>query len=158
MADEMARMLLAPGPLAAYAPELLRFLEAFPRRRLADSEGFLYWSREVYGLKPVISATHVTIYTRTVGGTPMSFVVSRGLYASHYFQGSMALTLAIEAPGAASPALYLVYVNRSRVDALDGAFGGLKRWIAGRRVRGGMDETLSGLRQRLEEDYRTPGA
>jgi hypothetical protein len=160
MGDEMASLLADARSLGVYAPELLDYLEAFPRQRLQGSESFLYWSKEAYGLKPVISATHVTIYTKiagTGGAVPMSFVASRGLYASHYFQGSLALTLAIEIENEPSPAMYLVYVNRSRVDALSGAFGGLRRWIASRRVRGGMKESLEGLKRRLETNYQNFG-
>ena len=101
----------------------------------------------------MISLTHVTIFSKMHGDTSMSFVASRGFYTSHYFEGSLALTMAMEARSAAPPAVYLVYINRSRVDALRGAFSGLRRWAAGRRVRDELGTTLNALRKRLEQDY-----
>lgn len=156
--EALAGVLAASGVLAVYAPELVKFLEDFPGRRLPDSESFLYWSKEVYGLKPVTSVTHVTIYTKTVGSAPVSFIVSRGVYADHYYEATMALTLAAEIPGSEPPAIDFVYVNRSRVDALGGPLGGLKRWIATRRVRNGMTDTLGGLKRRLERRYSAGNA
>jgi hypothetical protein len=153
VAEDMSALLAATDLLTRHAPELSRFFEHFPAEP-DGTESFLYWSKEVFGLKPVISVTHVVIHTTRLDGTPLSFVASRGVYASHYFDGSLALTLAVEAADASTPAVYLVYVNRSRVDSLGGALGGLKRWIASRRVRDGMDDTLKGVRQRLEENYR----
>jgi hypothetical protein len=156
MGDDLASLFAGASYLAESASELRLFFTEFPHRRLAGADGFLYWSKEAYQLKPVISVTHVAIYSTTIGTARASFIASQGLYASHYFEGSLALTLAIEAQAPESPAIYLIYVNRSRVDALGGGFGGLKRWIASRRVRDGMETTLKGLKQRLETDYSAP--
>jgi hypothetical protein len=153
VAKELARMLNASAYLTELAPELRRYLEGFPNTELRNAESFFYWSKESFGVKPVISVTHVTIFTKTVNDTEMTFVASQGLYMSHYFEGSLALTVAPEVPGASEPALYLLYVNRSRVDALKGTFSGLRRWIAVRRVREGMEATLRGVKRRLEDGY-----
>lgn len=153
MAEGFADLLRASPYLMDYAPELRRYFDEFPEAELRDAESFLYWSKESFSLKPVIGLTHVTIFSKTYGDTSMSFVASRGFYTSHYFEGSLALTIAMEARSPAPPAVYLVYINRSRVDALRGAFSGLRRWVAVRRVRDEMGTTLNALRKRLEQDY-----
>lgn len=153
MSESLADLLTASPYLTDYAPELRRFYDQFPKGELPDAESFLYWSKESFALKPVIGLTHLTIFTKIFGDARMTLVASRGLYTSHYFEGSLALTVVTEARGASPPAVYLVYVNRSRVDALTGAFSGLRRWIAVRRVRDGMEATLNTLKERLEKDY-----
>lgn len=153
VAKELASMMQASAYLTELAPELRRYLEGFPHTELRNAESFFYWSKESFGVQPVISVTHVAIFTKTVNDADMTFVVSQGLYTSHYFEGSLALTIAPEVRGSPEPAFYLLYVNRSRVDALKGAFSGLRRWIAVRRVRDGMDATLRGVKKRMEDGY-----
>ena len=111
-------------------PEFQKYLEEFPQARPESAsivEDFLYWSKEDFGLKPVTSVTHVTIYKRSHGHCfgrdhrfernlwqPLLQIVSRtdGIYTSS---------------GSDPPRTYLIYVNRSRTDALRGLFPGLKR-------------------------------
>jgi hypothetical protein len=73
-------------------------------------------------------------------------VASRQIFASHYITGSLAVTAIT---GGAS-GRYLTYLNRSRVDILDGIFGGLVRRIAERRIREEAGDVVNGLRRRLE--------
>jgi len=153
VSHELANLLSTSKSLTDHAPDLRRFLEEFPRHQLRDAESFLYWSKESYGPKPAISLTHVTIFTKTLGDRRMSFVASSGLYSSHYLEGSLGLAMALEAGGSSPPAHYLVYVNRSRVDALRGVLSGVRRWVAVRRVRDGLESTLRELKTRLEKDY-----
>ena len=59
------RQLLRPsGFPAEYQPDLFRFLDEFPRTPLEGAESILYWSREKFGLKPVISITHTVLRRR----------------------------------------------------------------------------------------------
>ncbi len=154
LSRELTAILDASPYLDHYAPELRSFLDAFPRVGLPASEDFLYWSKETFELKPVISLTHAAIYTPERYGGALTVIASVGLYASHYLDGSVGLTLALDAPSEPG-ACYLVYVNRTRVDALAGAFGGLRRWMAERRARGGLEQHLLALKQRLERERRT---
>lgn len=150
---ELTAILDASPYLKHYAPELRSFLEAFPRIGLPASEHFLYWSKETFELKPVINLTHVALYTPPRFGGTLTVIVSAGLYSSHYIDGSLGLTVAFDRdPG--GEACYLVYVNRTRVDALAGAFAGLRRWAAERRARSGLKDTLLALKRRLERDHR----
>jgi len=153
MSEGLADLLTTSPYLTDYAPELRRFYDRFPKGEPRDAESLLYWSKESFALKPVVGLTHLTIFTTTVGDARMTLVASRGLYTSHYFEGSLALSVVTEARGASRPAVYLVYINQSRVDALTGAFSGLRRWVTVRRVRDGMEATLNALKERLEKDY-----
>jgi hypothetical protein len=120
-------------------PELAHSLTARPRGPLPYVEEFLYWSKESFGLKPVISVTDVFTY-QLPGET---WIASKQIYASHYFDASLAITLLADDPTDASGnRIYLAYVNRSRVDLLGGMFGGLKRSLAQGRLREAMRNTL----------------
>jgi hypothetical protein len=78
-------------------------------------------------------------------------IVSRDVYSSRYIDASLSLTLVADA--VSSPdAFYLVYVNRSRADALKGAFAGLRRSIVERRARASLEENLKLTKTRLEGD------
>ncbi len=139
--------------LAEYVPAFRAHLLAFPRPGLADSEDFLYWSKERFGYKPVVSITHVTIQRlRREGGHGAAVIASKQIYASHYFAASLGLSAFVET-GAPAGA-YLVYLNRSRSDLLQGMFSGVIRFFLRRRVLDGLDKYQRLTKEKLERDYR----
>ena len=112
---------------------------------LADSKAGLQlvddaivWSKIKFGLKPVLSINHVTIYRRTNETGPQVLIASKQLYANHYFNASLALTAFVNVPGAS----YLVYENRSRADGLEGPFGKLKRGVVEKKAVEGLTAIL----------------
>ena len=143
----------APDTLQA-APEFRAYVAEYPRTQLADVDEFSYWSKETPGPKPIISLTHVSVYTKTFDAATITFGTAMDLYSSHYVDGSIGFTIAIEANDQRGASFYLFYVNRSRIDALKGIFGGLGRWIVKRRVRSGLQSTLTLTKRRLEDGHR----
>jgi len=138
----------APPPfLHAHWPDLAIALEQYPHGRQPDAESFLYWSKERFGGKPVISVTHVTIVRGGDGGTPDALVVGRQVLATHYLDGAWSVTAIVRGEAGAN---YLAYLNQSEVDVLGGVFGGIVRFVAARRLKAEAVEVLQGLRQRLE--------
>jgi len=134
-----------------YAPELQKYLEQVPNSRPADLEDFVYWTKETFGLKPVVSLTHLTMYRNRRPDGTIVLIASKGIYASHYLEASLGFTVFIdnEAPGPS----HLIYINRSRSDALRGIFAGLKRALIGGRVRDGAKRNMELVRDRLEGDH-----
>lgn len=141
--EDEYRGLVAQSGFLTRAPALTEFLSRYPALRTPDVESFLYWSKEILGRKPVISITHVTITRGNSAADAM--VVSRQVYASHYMTGSIAVTAI-----AGKEPQYLLYLNRSRVDVLDGFFGGLARRIVEGRLRDEAGQVVDSLRRRLE--------
>ena len=135
--------------LTDYAPEFQKYLEEFPKASSPSVEDFIYWSKEEYGLKPVVSITHVAIYKRTLGNRTEVLVASKQLYANHYFDGSLGLTAFVEGNEQATSCSYLLYLNRSRIGALQGIFVGLKRSVIGAQVREGLRKNLVLIKRRL---------
>jgi len=115
---------------------------------LADSksglqliEDTIVWSKIKFGLKPVIAINHVTIYKRDRNVGPQVLISSKQIYASHYFNASLALTAFVTVPGASQGA-FLVSENRSRADGLDGPFGKIKRGVVEKKAVEGLRTIL----------------
>jgi hypothetical protein len=159
LADQLRSILQASPYLRQYLPELNDHLIRFPDGRVPDSEHFLYWSQEKFGFKPVVSITHVTICRVMQGGATSYVIASMQVYADHYFTGSLGLSAFVDRdrrqPGSDA---YLMYLNRTRVDLLQGFFSGLKRFFIKRRLLDGMDKYLRLVKQRLEDEYRSGAA
>jgi hypothetical protein len=156
MGDEFRSLLEASPYLQEYVPDFQKHLEQPAAARLPDAEEFIYWSKEKWGLKAVVSITHVTIH-RPPGGDPWPILVaSKQIYASHYFTSSLGLSAFLESPGGSTGGrAYLMYLNRSRADLLGGGLlGALKRAIVKRSVRSGLEKNLELTRERLEREYR----
>lgn len=151
LADEFRDILKASPYLYHYFPELHLYLDEFPSSELPNSEGFLYWSKEKFGLKPVISITHVTIYW-PASSWSYAVIPSKQIYASHYFDASLGLTFVVGSNKV--PIVYVMYLNRSRSDALRGGFSGLKRAIVESKMLQGMEENIKATKQRLESLYK----
>lgn len=148
--DDFAGLLDSSPYIEALVPGLPSHLRTFPSNPLPGAEDFLYWSKEKFGYTPFITVTHVVI----THPTPASFVIaSKDVYSSRYFDASLSLTIASDAVGAPD-AFYLVYVNRSRANALKGTLSGLRRAIVERRARGSLDENLKGTKARLEKNFQ----
>jgi hypothetical protein len=147
VADEFRAMVEAPPALLQQFPPLEQHVRSFPRVRAPAAEDVIYWSKENVGPKVIISVTHMVIAPVSDGGPVVFAAASKQLYGSHYFDSSLGLTLLLRDTDPGSTVL--VYVNRSRIDALSGFLGGLKRAIVRSRGRSAMADTLTRIRTRL---------
>jgi hypothetical protein len=146
LAEEFRRVLSAQPGLAEFVPEFREYL-ARSSEPLPGVREFFYWSTESLGVKPVASITHVSVYDQP----GRAVTASKQLYASHYFDASLGLALALDYDSdPLHPAMYLAYLNRSRIDLLSGFFGGLRRLILRGRLRDGMQNNLREVVRKLE--------
>jgi hypothetical protein len=143
--------LLANSPyFQQYSPALREYLDQYPRTTLAGARDVLYWVKEDYaGLKPVISVVHGVIVDAP-DRPDRTVVVQKQLYASHYYDGSLAVATIVGASDGATPVTYLLYGNRSRGDLLKGGFGGVKRKLAREQAKKGAEDTLGTIKKVLE--------
>jgi len=145
--DEFRAVLDARPGLSGLVPDFHDYLAQSKSELLPGVSEFFYWSTESFGLKPVASITHVSIYVQP----GRAVVASKQIYASHYFDASLGMTAALDDTGKTSaPGMYLVYVNRSRIDFLSGFFGGLRRALARGRLQDGMRKNLAEAVRKLE--------
>lgn len=136
-----------------YFPELRRHLLQYPISRAAGATDVVYWSKEKMGRKPVLSVTHLAIVP--VGGdSPVRYAIgSKHIYGSHYLDASLGLTVLVSDTPSSTPATYVVYLNRSRVDVFGGVFGGFVRKIVTSRARGTVADQLARLQQRMNTRF-----
>jgi len=128
-------------------PQVAAYLEEYPAAGLSGAESFLYWSKETYAWKPMISMTHVTIlHGSGDAASPEVIITSRDLYSTRYTSGSLILTLLFRNPDTPSQR-YLVYINRTWVDGVRG----LWRPFVEYRVRGQARKVFAGARDRIEQ-------
>ena len=133
-------------------PLLRRHLVEFPNGRAPDTSDILYWSKERVGRRSVVSITHLAI-SPAAGGPPVEYVIgSKQIYASHYFDASLGLTVLVADRSGSTPSTYLVYVNRSRLDVFGGMFGGVARAIISSRARAVVSEQLTKLQRTVRSN------
>jgi len=146
--DDFAGLLRNSPYLDVVLPGLGAHFDRFPHSRLEGADDFLYWSKEKFGLTPFISVTHVAL----VPDGPHQFVAAtRDVYSTRYVDASLSLAIASDSISD-SGSIYLVYVNRSRANALKGALSKLRRTIVERRARGSLEDNLKNVKRRLEEN------
>jgi hypothetical protein len=159
LANEFSGLLKESPYLLEYAPQFYEYLARFPELRIPCVESFIYWSKEDVGLRFVVSATHVMIYKALRDGRVWYFIVSKQIYASHYFEGSLGLTVLVtrskESPGSG---FWMMYFNRSRADGLRGWLAGVKRSLVLLRLPSSMREHIKLVKERLELRYRAQRA
>ncbi|MFN7919907.1 MAG: hypothetical protein U0Q16_07410 [Bryobacteraceae bacterium] len=113
--------------------------------RVCDRDMF-YWSRERYGFgfKTTLNLYHVSF---DHASPALDVVVSRQVRSTHYFDGSLSVTVLADAPGGDT---YLAYTNTSRVDLLRGGVSGWKRILFERRVPAEIRKQLELMRLSAE--------
>jgi hypothetical protein len=148
VAQEFRTMVDQMPVLTTYMPNIRRYLLEYPRVTIPDATSFLYWQETVFGLKPTIRISHLTIRENPEG----TVVASKMLYASHYFWTGLELRALVPDPSRGT-GFWFVTVSRSRSDGLSGFTGLFVR----RRVRSEVENgALAGLRstKQLLENVR----
>jgi hypothetical protein len=157
---EFATILQQSSYLKVLAPEFYDYLKDYPQKDVAGIENFIYWSREKFGFKPVINLTHVSIYKWAQSEWNGYMIASRQIFADHYYDGSLGLTILIDRAGkrGSTEGSYLIYINRSRIDMLGGFLSSLRRAITWSRVRKGLESHMKIMRLRVEGKYPDAGS
>lgn len=146
---DVARQLVARSPyLVERMPALAAYLtDPIPAPLPRGAESFFYWSVERFDGRLVMGATHVVIHRPGASGLPEVVVAGKQVFATHYQNGSLGLTMLLR--GCDGGPNYLAYVNRSEVDVIGGMFGWLARRIIQGRVETAAAEVLEKLSERL---------
>jgi len=133
--------------LPAYIPEFNKYLEDFPNGKLAGAEDVLYWTKDNFGLKPVVSITHATFWKRT-GPNPGTVVALKTLYASHFFNAALEMIVAVDTPD--HTGMYLMNLYRTRIDPPTGMLSGVLMGRVKSGVEQGVAENLKTAKARME--------
>lgn len=142
---ELSSMIERMPALTEYLPDLKRYLLDFPTTSLPKATSFLYWQEAKFGLKPTIRLNHLT----TVEEPTHVAVVSKMLYASHYFWTAIELRVLLPDP-ARGEGFWFASVNQSRSDGLTGFVGTLIRGKVRGEAEKGMQAALTNTKARME--------
>jgi hypothetical protein len=139
-------------------PELMGYLESYPRGRPAGAQEFFYWSVVEFGLKPTVRVNHVIILPLPGRPSGVSHVIAiKQLYASHYFHTALELRFLVDDNrGADRRGFYLLSIIRSRVDGTTGLKGSFLRPILSRRSRIGVRDYFGYLKRQVERQAPAP--
>jgi hypothetical protein len=120
---------------------------------VGDTRDLLYWSKERVGRRGVASVTHLSI-ARTDGVSPAEYAIaSKQIYGTHYYDGSLGLTMLLRDRTSETPAMYVAYLNRSRIDIFTGVLGGLARRLVTVKARSTVSDQLERLKRTLEAQF-----
>ena len=153
LGDEFASLMAADTRTWQYVPHLRRHLVAYPAADPDGASDFVYWSKERVNRRPVISVTHIAIVPEADTAGPEYAIASKQIYGMHYFDASLGITLLVRDRTSASPATYVVYLNRSRVDLFGGLFGGMARKVVSGKARTVVSEQLAQLNRTLAPQF-----
>jgi hypothetical protein len=129
--ESSGRLLRQSSELHRTVPAVRDFFDRYPAQPLpAGAEQFFYWSVMSFGMKPITRVNHVVLAPHDTDGLGGYVVVSRTLYASHYFRDGLEVKWLVPV-SAARAAFYLVSVNRSHSESLLG----LKGLLLGGKIR-----------------------
>jgi hypothetical protein len=134
-----------------YLPDLKQYLNGYPQAQLANAENIFYWERVKFGLKPTLRINHMIVYHGSGPSGPLASVGIKQLYASHYFQ--TALDLSVCAKDSSRPdgkGFYLITVKGSRQAGLTGAKGSIIRSKAVSRSKSSLEGSLMHIKKVLE--------
>ncbi|HET6897278.1 MAG TPA: hypothetical protein VFK70_02980 [Vicinamibacteria bacterium] len=138
------RTLLANSPyLVEYVKEFNDYLVAYPNGKLAGADDLIYWAKDTFGLKPVVSVYHMTVYKGPKG----VLLASKLLGATHYFNAALEIMAA--APAADGKSLYLLSLYRTRIDPPTGMLSGMLMGKVRSGVETGVRANLETARKRL---------
>jgi len=152
--QSLKELLADSGALREYAPQLNEYLLKYPRSQNRRTENFFYWQSGDFGLKTVHRVSHVVIQ-RTSSTHGDAFVIaSKMLFANHYFRSGLEFRYLI--PGQDQKAggmFYLVLVQSSQVDGMEGWQGRLLRPIVVAKSLTAMEKYLGVVKEKIEREF-----
>ena len=142
--------LLKQSPyLFKYQPKFYKYLEHYPEGKFENVENYFFWTQEDMGTNHLVSSlNHVMVYTPQ-DPTRVDVIANKQIYASHYFEASLGITGFIDVSEDGSPGFYLLYVNRSRIDAL--RRGGFISGIIRKKLQGGIKKLIDNRIKKIRE-------
>jgi hypothetical protein len=126
-------------------PEIKQYLLGYPTTSLPASQSFFYWQEASFGLKRTIHLSHVTIDERSAE----TVVVSKMLYATHYFWTALDVRVLVPDPARGS-GFWFVTASRTRLNGLSGFTGFFVRRRVRSQVQEGTMKILTTTKSKLE--------
>ena len=151
VAETFASLLSRSKALPVYLPELRRYLLDYPNAESKNIESEFYWEKVNFGLKPTLRMVQAVIYRGKSPSEPAYAVAVKQLYASHYFETALDLTVCVkdtERPDHAG--FYLITMKGSQQAGLTGLKGSIVRKVAVDKTRSSLERALISIKKKLE--------
>ncbi len=151
VAETFQSLLSRSKALPVYLPDLDRYLLDYPNVKSGKIESEFYWEKVNFGLKPTLRMVQAIVYRGAGSPDPAYAVAVKQLYASHYFETALDLTVCVrdeEHPN--RPGIYLITLKGSQQAGLTGLKGGILRKVAVDKTRSSLERALGAIKQKLE--------
>ena len=156
VADTFASLLGRSKALPVYLPDLDRYLLDYPAAPSEKIQSQFYWEKVNFGLKPTLRMVQAIVFRGVAPAEPAYAVAVKQLYASHYFESALDLTVCVRDSGAPGPrGFYLVTLKGSEQAGLTGLKGGIVRKVAVDKTRSSLERALESIKQKLESQAQT---
>jgi hypothetical protein len=155
VASEVSLLTSEYGFVASYSPELAAYLRDFGGKPPAGTQHMLYWTKEDFGIRPIFRISHQVIQ-QVAGATPSTLIATNQVYADHYLDAALTVTVALESGGAAPAAaaragdFYMISVSRARTRSLSGLLRRFARSTVENRSREAMRRILTSTKAAIE--------
>ena len=151
VAETFASMLNRSKALPVYLPKLREYLLNYPKAETSDIESQFYWEKVNFGLKPTLRMVQAIVYRGNSPAEPAYAVAVKQLYASHYFETALDLTVCVkDTQHPDHPGFYLITLKGSQQAGLTGFKGGIVRKVAVDKTRSSLAKALASIKQKLE--------
>ena len=151
VADTFRSLLSRSKALPVYLPDLERYLLDYPDVKSQNIESDFYWEKVNFGLKPTLRMVQAIVYRGTNPTDPAYAIAVKQLYASHYFETALDLTVCVrDQEHPVRPGLYLITLKGSQQAGLTGLKGGIVRKVAVDRTRSSLERALGAIKRKLE--------
>lgn len=148
VAETFASMLQQMKAIPVYLPELEHYLLDYPKAPSDAIKSEFYWEKVNFGLKPTLRVVQAVLFRSATPGKAAYAVAVKQLYASHYFETALDLTVCVK--DANRKGFYLITVKGSQQAGLTGFKGGIVRKVAVSKTRSSLERALAAYRQKLE--------
>ena len=148
VAETFASLVKPFEALPVYLPELNDYLLEYPKAKSDNVQAGFYWEKVNFGLKPTFRIIQKIVYRGAVGKKPAYAVAEKQIYASHYFETALDLTVCVK--DAHRSGFYIITVKGSKQAGLTGLKGSIVRKVAVDKTRSSLERVLVTIKQKLE--------
>lgn len=147
VADTFTSLLAQMKSLPIYLPDLHNYLLEYPNAASNEIRSEFYWEKVNFGLKPTLRIVQAIVYRGTSPDKPTYAVAVKQLYANHYFETALDLTVCLSEK---KNGFYLITIKGSQQAGLTGFKGGIVRKVAVDKTRSSLQKVLAAYKQKLE--------
>ncbi len=152
VAETFEALITRLSALPVYLPELNEYLREYPQTKSDKVQAGFYWEKVNFGLKPTFRIVQRVVYRGASPTEPAYALAEKQLYASHYFETALDLTVCVK--DAQRNGFYIITVKGSKQAGLTGIKGSIVRKVAVDKARSSLGRILATIKQRLES-HRT---